>query len=100
MTRTALRIAAVIAFALGASACSTLDSAYNDVMGDDTPAAAPADQNGFPAAPPAADASAPATPDLAAIPDKPTGTTTPDEQREASDSLAADRARAAYSADA
>jgi outer membrane protein OmpA-like peptidoglycan-associated protein len=103
MTRTALRLAAVIVFAMSASACSTLDSAYNDVMGDDTPAASPStDQNGFPDAPPppTADASTPATPDLAAIPDKPTGTTTPDEQKEASDSLAADRARASYSADA
>ncbi|MEI9992914.1 MAG: OmpA family protein [Rhizomicrobium sp.] len=93
-------------FALGTSACSTLDSAYNDVVGDDTPASAPAaDQNGYPpdaAPPPAAtsDAATPTTPDLASVPDKPSGTTTPDEQKEVADSLAADRARANYSADA
>ncbi len=53
MTRAALRFAAVFVFALGTSACSTLDSAYNDVLGDDTSTPA-ADQNGFPpdAAPP------------------------------------------------
>jgi len=101
MTRAALRFAAVFVFALGTSACSTIDSAYNDVLGDDTPAT---DQNGFPpdTAGPAAtsDASTPATPDLASVPDKPTGTTTPDEQKDVADSLAADRARANYSADA
>ena len=105
MTRAALRFAAVFVFAMGTSACSTLDSAYNDVLGDDTPAGSPAtDQNGFPpdTAPPAAtsDASTPTTPDLASVPDKPTGTTAPDEQKEVADSLAADRARANYSADA
>ena len=90
-------------FALGTSACSTLDSAYDDILGDDTPAA-PADASGFPpdTAPPAAtsDANTPTTPDLASVPSKPTGTTTPDEQRDVADSLAADRARANYSADA
>ncbi|HXC55691.1 MAG TPA: OmpA family protein [Rhizomicrobium sp.] len=104
MTRTLVRLTAVLVFALGTSACSTLDSAYNDVLGDDTPAAPTADSSGFPAdtAPPAAtaDASAPTTPDLASVPDKPSGTTSPDAQREVADSLAADRARAAYSSDA
>ena len=45
--RSLLRFAAVLAFALGTSACSTIDSAYDDVIGSDT-AAPPADANGFP----------------------------------------------------
>lgn len=94
MTRTALRIAAVLAFALSTSACSTLD----DLIGDDTPSA-PADANGFPPAT-APDASAGTTPDLASVPEKPTGVTNPDSQKEIADSLGADRDRAAYSSDA
>lgn len=102
MTKTMVRLAAVLAFALCTSACSTLDSAYSDVMGDDTPAATPAtDANGFPTdtATPTADNNG-TTPDLASVPDKPSGTTTPDDQRETADSLAADRSRATYSSDA
>jgi outer membrane protein OmpA-like peptidoglycan-associated protein len=143
MTRTALRLAAVLTFALCTSACSSLDDAFSSVMGDDAPAngggqQASTDQNGFPvdntpaqtadnsaggalsagtgatpvAPPPAQTADAntlppmpaqPAAappPDLAAIPDKPSGTTTPDQQKEVADSLAADRARANYSSEA
>ncbi|MEI9993811.1 MAG: OmpA family protein [Rhizomicrobium sp.] len=149
MTKTVVRLAAVMAFALCTGACSTLD----DMLSDDTPAPAgtpAADSTGFPpdTAPPGAtaDASAPAPsaapsndgnplaagtqadtsaaappadtapaatadntaapapaappPDLAAVPEKPSGTTTPDEQREAADSLAADRARTNYSGEA
>jgi outer membrane protein OmpA-like peptidoglycan-associated protein len=138
MTRTGLRFAAVLVFALGTSACSTID----DMIGDDG-ATPPADNNGFPpdSAPPppsgdVASAGAPApapagspltagteaapgaatgtdaapgalppatsstTPDLASVPEKPSGTTTPDEQRELADSLGADRSRTTYSADA
>src|ERR1700748_917662 len=79
MTTTVLRLAAVLAFALSTSACSTID----DLIGDDSPATstgAPADANGFPphqAGPPA-----------------------PDEQKDVADSLASDRSRANYSADA
>jgi outer membrane protein OmpA-like peptidoglycan-associated protein len=40
------------------------------------------------------------TPDLAAIPDRPTPTSTPDAQRQVMATLAADRSRAKYSADA
>jgi outer membrane protein OmpA-like peptidoglycan-associated protein len=104
MTRTALRLAAVLAFALTTSACSTIDDM---ISGDDTPSSSTGatDANGFPVdngtAPAAtADAGTPTTPDLAGVPDKPSGTTTPDEQREVADSLAADRARSGYSADA
>jgi outer membrane protein OmpA-like peptidoglycan-associated protein len=101
MTRTALRLAAVLIFALGTGACSTLDLAYDDVLGSgDKPAA---DANGFPPDQPpgqTSDAAAPTTPDLAGIPDKPSGTTNPDAQKDVADSLATDRARANYSADA
>ena len=40
------------------------------------------------------------TPDLASIPDRPAPASTPDEQRQVADSLAADRSQAKYSADA
>ncbi|MBL6852907.1 MAG: OmpA family protein [Alphaproteobacteria bacterium] len=106
MTKSVMRLAAVLVFALGTSACSTVDSAISDVVGDDTPSSsAPTDANGFPvdtAPPPVAtsDAAAPTTPDLASVPPKPSGVTTPDAQREAADSLAADRARNGYSAEA
>jgi outer membrane protein OmpA-like peptidoglycan-associated protein len=136
MTKTLVRLTAVLVFALCTSACSTID----DLISDDAPATTTptADSGGFPpdAAPPAqtADnggnplaagtgptatdngaapdaAAAPdnggvtpaspgAAPDLAAIPEKPSGTTTPDDQREVADSLAADRGRATYSSDA
>lgn len=50
---------------------------------------------------PADDQTAPGqTPDLAAIPDRPTPTSTPDSQREVATALAADRSRAKYSTDA
>src|ERR1700761_9421304 len=100
MTKSVMRLAAVVVFALSTSACSTIDSAISGVVGDDTPAASPnTDANGFPtgdATPPAqtSDAAAPTTPDLAAIPDKPTGVATPDQQRATADSLAADQNRA------
>jgi outer membrane protein OmpA-like peptidoglycan-associated protein len=97
MTKTLVRLAAVLTIALSTSACSTI----SDLIGDDTPDATPAaDASGFPpdTAPPAANADG-TKPDLAAIPDKPTGTTSPDAQRAASDSLAADAARSRYSSD-
>jgi len=95
MTKTLVRLAAVLTLALSTSACSTI----SDLIGDDTPAAT--DASGFPpdTAPPAANADG-TRPDLAAIPDKPTGTTSPDAQRAASDSLAADAARSRYSSEA
>ena len=95
MTKTLVRLAAVLAVALCTSACSTID----DLIGDSTPAA-PADANGFPPdTAPSANADG-SKPDLAGIPDRPTGTTTPDAQRATSDSLAADATRSKYSADA
>src|SRR5690348_6210945 len=96
MTRTLVRLAAVFAIAACTAGCSTI----SDLMGDDTSDAAPAaDASGFP--PDTAPTNADGTkPDLAAIPDKPTGTTSPDAQRATTDSLAADAARSHYSSDA
>ena len=101
MTRTLARLAVVMVFALSTGACSTID----DLIGDETPASTPAaDANGFPpdTAPPGAtaDNSGATTPDLASVPDRPSGTTTPDAQRATADSLAADRSRIKYSSDA
>ncbi len=96
MTGTLVRLAAVLTIAACTAGCSTISG----LIGDDTPDTTPAaDANGFPpdTAPANADGS---KPDLAAIPDKPTGTTSPDAQRATSDSLAADAARSRYSSDA
>jgi outer membrane protein OmpA-like peptidoglycan-associated protein len=87
-----LRIAAAVAVAMSASACSILPSAPSvpdwvdptTWFGDDSPAAA--NDNGQ-------------TPDLANLPDKPAGSTT-DEQKQVTESLAGDRSNAKYSADA
>jgi outer membrane protein OmpA-like peptidoglycan-associated protein len=97
MTRTLVRLAAVLTVALATSACSTI----SDLIGDDTPSsAAPTDANGYPAdAAPPASSNGGTAPDLAAIPDKPAAST-PDDQRSAADSLAADASRSHYSADA
>ena len=98
MTKTLVRLAAVLAIALCTSGCSTI----SDLIGDDSAdTTAAADTNGFPPDTAPTTATADGTkPDLAAIPDKPTGTTSPDAQRAASDSLAADAARSRYSSDA
>ena len=98
MTKTLVRLAAVLTVALCTSACSTI----SDLIGDDTPAStAAADSNGFPpdTAPPAANADG-TKPDLAGIPDRPAAPTTPDAQRETANSLAADATRSKYSSDA
>jgi len=96
MTKTLVRLVAIFTIAACAAGCSTI----SDLIGDDTPDTTPAaDSNGFP--PDTAPANADGTkPDLAAIPGKPTGTTSPDAQRATSDSLAADAARSRYSSDA
>lgn len=98
MTTTLARLVAVLTIALCTSGCSTISDLIGDESPDSTPAA---DSSGFPpeTAPPQANADG-TKPDLAAIPDKPTGTTTPDAQRAASDSLAADAARSRYSSEA
>ena len=87
-----LRVAAMFALAMSTSACSILPDAPSvpdwvdptTWFGDDSSTAA--NDNGQ-------------TPDLAGLPDKP-ATSTADEQKQVSESLAADRSRTQYSADA
>jgi len=83
MTTRLLRVAALLTVAMGASACSTLPD-WADPWSSDTPSAQTDNAT---------------TPDLADIPNKPAPTSTPDEQRQVSDSLAADRAQTNYSAE-
>ncbi len=83
-----LGVAAVAFIAMGAAGCSSLPSVPDWVdptswFGDDNASSADNAQ----------------TPDLASIPDKP-GASTPDDQKQVAESLAADRAHAQYSADA
>ena len=85
MTTRLLRLAAVLTVAMGASACSTVpDWVDPTTWGSDTPA--PQTDNAQ-------------TPDLADIPNKPAQTSTPDEQKQVSDSLAADRSQTNYSSE-
>ncbi len=89
-----LRITAVAAIAIGASACSSLPEAPSvpdwvdptTWFGDDSPSTAATD-NGQ-------------TPDLAGLPDKPNPETKPDEQQQVAESLSADQSHAKYSAEA
>ena len=86
-----LRVAAVFAVAMSTSACSSLPSMPSvpdwvdptTWFGDDSAAGANDNEQ---------------TPDLANMPDRPAGSSA-DEQRQAADSLAADRSHAKYSAD-
>lgn len=97
------RLCAVVAIAATLGACSVIP----DWMGGDsgssasTDTSATADQT----AAPAADGTAGATndsqfPDLADTPDRPAAPSTADDQKKVADSLAADRTRQNYSADA
>ncbi|MGA7712831.1 MAG: OmpA family protein [Rhizomicrobium sp.] len=95
MKKVFLRITALSAVVLSASACSSLPDMPSvpdwvdptTWFGDDSPAAAPTSDNGQ-------------APDIAALPDKPNPQTTSDEQQQTTESLAADRSHAQYSADA
>ena len=91
------RASVVLVVAMGASACSSVPDWANPgewVGGSDStdPATTPADQQ-------TADNTT-QTPDLSAIPDKPQTPSTADEQKQVADSLASDRGKAQYSADA
>jgi outer membrane protein OmpA-like peptidoglycan-associated protein len=91
------RASVVLVVAMGASACSSVPDWANPgewVGGSDStdPATTPADQQ-------TADNNT-QTPDLSAIPDKPQAPSTADEQKQVADSLASDRGKAQYSADA
>jgi outer membrane protein OmpA-like peptidoglycan-associated protein len=83
------RFATIALVAIGASACSSVPNWADPTnwMGgsDQTADATPSNAQ---------------TPDLAGIPDKPVAPSTKDEREQVADTLAADRARAQYSADA
>jgi outer membrane protein OmpA-like peptidoglycan-associated protein len=96
MNKTCARLAVAMMVAFGASACSSVPDWVDptnwgsDHAGPPPPAQTASD-----------DATAPGeTPDLASIPDRPAPSSTPDEQQQVANSLAADRSRAQYSADA
>ena len=84
------RFAAIAVVAVGASACSSVPHWADPTawMGGDDQVAA---DDGNPDA---------QTPDLGSIPNKPVAPSTPDERKQVSDTLAADRASAEYSTDA
>jgi len=90
-TKSLLRIVVIAMVAAGASACSSVPNWANPTgwFGDDSQTAQ--DQ---------ANTGNASTPDLAAIPDKPGKPSTPDEQKQVTDGLVADRADADYSAEA
>ena len=90
------RASVVLVVAMGASACSSVPDWVDPTtwVGDSDQSSMPADQGQQ-----TADANT-QTPDLSAIPDKPQTPSTSDEQRQVADSLAADRGKAQYSADA
>jgi outer membrane protein OmpA-like peptidoglycan-associated protein len=89
------RASVVLVFAMGASACSSVPDWVDPttwVGGSDSDQ--PVDQGQQ-----AADNNT-QTPDLSTIPDKPQTPSTADEQKQVADSLASDRGKAQYSADA
>ena len=105
MTKTLVRMAAVIWVAATLGACSVIP----DWMGGDSGSSTTADTSDTVAPP--ADQTTSATdgagaanngqfPDLADTPDRPAAPSTTDDQKKVADSLAADRARQNYSADA
>ncbi len=96
VSRFFLRFSVVLVVAAGASACSSIPDWADPtgwIGGDDTQASnQSADQS--------ATADNGQTPDLSTIPDRPAAPSTADEQKDVADSLAQDRSRAQYSADA
>jgi len=107
LTGKLMRLGAVVAIAATLGACSVIpswmggdsgSSSSSDVADASDTAAPPADQS-------AADSTTASTtngqfPDLADTPDRPAPASTSDEQKRVADSLAADRSRQNYSADA
>ena len=97
-TNVLARMAAPVLLAAGLCACSSMPDWVDPTgwFGSDSQADQTSD-----AAPDAAQIADNAqTPDLASIPAKPTAPTTPDEQKQVTESLAADRTQAQYSAEA
>ncbi len=86
MMKIGARLAVVAMVGFGASACSSIPDWVD-----------PTNWGGGPSD---TEQAAGETPDLATLPDRPTGTSTAAEQQEVSQSLDADRTRAKYSADA
>lgn len=93
LPRYVARAGAVLVVALGASACSSVPDWV-----DPTTWIGGSDQTGDQGTDQTADNGQ--TPDLSTIPDKPQTPSTADEQKNVADSLAADRAKTQYSADA
>ena len=90
-----IRASAVLVVAMGASACSTMsDLDPTGWIGGSDNDQASTDQSVQTAE------NNTTTPDLSAIPDKPQTPSTADEQRDVTQSLASDRTKAQYSADA
>ncbi|MBS0274578.1 MAG: OmpA family protein [Proteobacteria bacterium] len=102
------RLGAVVAIAATLGACSVIPS----WMGGDSGSSSATEDTADASAPPADQSAAPAAdsttasanngqfPDLADTPDRPAAPSTADDQKRVADSLAADRARQNYSADA
>jgi outer membrane protein OmpA-like peptidoglycan-associated protein len=86
MTRICTRLAVVAMIGFGASACSSIPDWV--------------DPTNWIGGPSDTEASPGETPDLATLPDRPTPTSTAEEQKQVAESLDADRTRAKYSADA
>ena len=88
VTKIGARLGVVVMVAFGASACSSIpDWVDPTTWGDDS-------------SPSTFDGGANESPDLASIPDRPDPSSTPQEQQQVAQSLAADRERAKYSSDA
>jgi len=97
-TRSLLHLPLIFALALGVGACSTLaDLDPTGLLSDSAPPAT----SQFPdaAAPQASDTAVGTTPDLASLPARP-ATTSPAQQQQQAQALAADGAQVQYSADA
>ena len=93
LSKSVARVAVILVVAGGSSACSSVPGWVDPTnwFGDDQSANAGPDQ---------ATADNSQTPDLADVPNKPAPASTADEQKQVSDSLASDKARAQYSGDA
>jgi outer membrane protein OmpA-like peptidoglycan-associated protein len=94
-----LRLTMVLGLTLSAGACSTLADLDPTGLLGGSDNAAPDSQFPDAGAPPPSDAAAGTTPDLASLPARPV-TTTPAQQQQAAQSLAADGAQVQYGADA
>ena len=95
LRRLLTRVAAVVVVTAGTGACSSMPGWV-----DPTTWVGGSDKDASDASPDSTAADNAPTPDLASIPSKPAAPSSSDEQKQVSDTLAADRAQAQYSADA